>query len=316
MTQSAKKTQLLIANEFHAGTIEKLDEEFSTFKLWTRSRDEQQELIESLKESCKAVASASWQTNPLIYRLPELEIISCFGVGIDGIDLETTRSRHVKVTNTPGVLNDAVADIAIALILATQRNLINADQFVRAGSWPAGPFPLGRDLAGQTLGILGLGSIGEDIARRAETFKLNVAYHNRNQKNLHYKYYPSIKELAENSDILLCMLPGGSVTDAAVDLEVFHALGPEGTFLNVGRGTSVNEDHLIKALTSGLIAAAGLDVYRTEPKVRKELILMENVVLLPHIGSATMETRREMGNLVVKNLLAWQKGETLLTPVD
>ena len=316
MSRATNSIPLLIANAFHAETIDQLDANFDTHKLWLLSPTDQRRLIAQLKPVCKAVATASWQTSPLIYELPELEIVSCFGVGVDGIDFSITRSRKIAVTNTPNVLNDAVADIAMALIMATQRSLINADSHVRTGRWSTGPFPLGRSLAGQTLGIAGLGSIGEDIATRALASKMKIAYHNRHKKDLPFVYFESIEELARNSDILLCMLPGGADTENVINQNVFKALGPQGTFINVGRGSSVDEQALIHALRSGLIAGAGLDVYRNEPNVPEELIAMKNVVLLPHIGSATVETRREMGNLVVENLLAWSNDNPLLTPVD
>lgn len=315
MTDSRTRLPLLITNEFHRDTIGKLDTLFDTHKLWLLPPPGQDRLIEQLKPHCRAVATASWQTNPRIYDLPGLEIVSCFGVGVDGIDFDITRPRGITVTNTPNVLNDAVADIAIALILATQRDLVNADHHVRSGAWATGPFPLGRSLAGQTLGIVGLGSIGEDIARRAETFKLKIAYHNRHRKDLPYEYFPDIVSLSEHADILLCMLPGGDATSKVIDAKVFAALGKDGTFINVGRGTSVDEEALIHALRSSVIRSAGLDVYQNEPNIRQELLTLRNVVLLPHIGSATFETRTAMGDLVVDNLLAWADGSPLLTPV-
>ena len=310
------KTKLLIANEFHPETVEELDAQFECHKLWLLPPPDQKDLIDQLKPDCKAVATASWATNPLIYDLPELEIISCFGVGVDGIDFETTRSRHIFVTNTPKVLNDAVADIAVSLILATQRNLINADRFVRDGLWLEGSFPFGNSLAGKTLGILGLGNIGEEIVKRALPLKLKIAYHNRHRKNLPYPYYANAIELAANCDILLCMLPGGKETDKLVNREVLENLGPEGTFINVGRGSSVDDEALIWALQSKTIAGAALDVYNNEPHVHQELLAMKNVILLPHIGSATIETRTAMGQLVIDNLLAWAQRKPLLTPVD
>ncbi|MDT8429547.1 MAG: 2-hydroxyacid dehydrogenase, partial [Pseudomonadales bacterium] len=261
-------------------------------------------------------ATASWMTNPLIYTLPKLEIIACFGVGTDGIDFTITRERGIAVTNTPDVLNDAVADIAIALILATQRKLIQADRFVRAGQWLQEPFPFGSSLAGKTLGIIGLGSIGEEIVRRALPFKLKIAYHNRHPKPLPYTYCNTIEELAEISDILLCMLPGGRATEKLVNQQVFEKLGPQGTFINVGRGTSVDEAALVQALQDGSIAGAGLDVYSREPNVPQALLSMNNVVLLPHIGSATVETRKAMGQLVIDNLAAWRNGGELITLIE
>ena len=307
---------LLIANNFHQDTIEKLSSSFDATLFWTLNEPQQEELVVSRRGEIRAVATASWATNPLIYKLPNLEIIACFGVGVDGIDFDITRPRGIKVTNTPTVLNDAVADIAISLILATQRNLINADRFVRDNSWADGPFPFGKGLAGKTLGILGLGEIGEEIAERAKAFKLKIAYHNRSPKDIPFVYYSSAAELAAHSDILLSMLPGGTETHHLINADIFDNLGPEGTFINVGRGSTVDELALIAALQQGKIASAGLDVYECEPDVPDQLKLMKNVVLFPHIGSATVETRRAMGNLVINNLLAWQSKLPLLTPVD
>lgn len=310
------KTPLLIANEFHPDTIALLDEQYDTHKLWLLpSAQEQQALIARLAADCVAVATASWTTNPLIYQLPKLRIISCFGVGVDGIDFAITKARDIVVTNTPSVLNDAVADIAMALILATSRNLINSDAYVRRGQWLQAPFPLTSSLAGKTLGILGLGAIGEEIAMRALAFRMKVAYHNREPKDLPFPYYASMIALAQKSDILLSMLPGGVATDKIVDGEVFAALGPQGIFINVGRGSSVDENALIHALQNGVIAAAGLDVYAEEPKVPEALCALPNTVLFPHIGSATVETRRAMGHRVIDNLEAWFAGDHLLSPV-
>lgn len=310
----SKPLPLLIANNFHPETIAKLDAAYQTHKLWLLDSAGQQQLLDELKPACKAVATASWVTSPLIYQLPKLEIISCFGVGVDGIDFGITSKRKISVTNTPGVLDDAVADLALALILATQRNLINADRFVRTGDWRNGPFPFGTSLAGKTLGIIGLGNIGAAIVHRALPFKLKIAYHNRRPKAVPYTYCASINELADISDILLCMLPGGKETSKLINQEVFTHLGPQGTFINVGRGTSVDEVALIAALQNGTIAGAGLDVYSQEPNIPAELMNLHNVVLLPHIGSGTVETRRAMGQLLIDNLAAWCNTRPLLTP--
>lgn len=316
MTQEAQtKPPLLIANAFHPDTIALLDTLYDTHKLWLLAAPEQARLIATLAPTCEAVASASWATNPLIYQLPGLRMISCFGVGVDGIDFGITRSRGIQVTNTPTVLNDAVADIAMSLVLATARNLINADAWARSGQWQNGPFPFGSSLAGKTLGILGLGAIGEEIALRALAFRMKIAYHNRQKKDLPFRYCESIAELAGHSDILLSMLPGGETTEKIVDAAVLDALGPEGIFINVGRGSTVDEDALIAALRDKRIAAAGLDVYANEPRVPEALRALPNTVLFPHIGSATVETRRAMGQLVVDNLAAYFAGNALLTPV-
>lgn len=309
------RPHLLVTNPFHADTVAILDSQYQTHKLWLLdSASEQQALIARLAPVCRAVATASWATNPLIYQLPDLQIISCFGVGTDGIDFGITRARGIAVTNTPTVLNDAVADLAMGLVLATSRNLINADRYVRDGKWLKSPFPFAQSLAGKTLGILGLGAIGKEIASRALPFKMKIAYHNRHPANLPYEYCDSIESLARTSDILLSMLPGGAATEKLIGTAVFRALGPQGIFINVGRGTSVDEVALVSALQQGLIAGAGLDVYAREPHVPEELVGMSNVVLFPHIGSATVETRGAMGQLVVDNLDAYFQGRDLLTP--
>ncbi len=309
------KQQLLVVNAFHPETVAILDDTYATHHLWELESDEQAALIESLQGNCEAVATASWMCNDIIYQLESLKIISAFGVGVDAIDFEATGKAGIKVTNTPDVLNDAVADLAIALILATTRNLVNADKFVREGNWLQGPLPFGTGLAGKTLGIAGLGRIGEAIVARALPFGLNIAYHNRSPKDLPYPYHASLEELAAASDILLCMLPGGSATDNLINAAILDALGPTGIFINVGRGNSVDEQALYDSLASGRIAAAGLDVYKNEPNVPAQLLELDNLVLLPHIGSATVETRRAMGQLVIDNLAAYFAGQPLLTEV-
>ena len=307
---------ILIANAFDSETIVKLDEKYITHHLWEYAEKGKTELIRSLDGKCRAVATASWVCDERVYDLRSIKIIAAFGVGVEGINFLETKRKGIKVTNTPGVLNDAVADIAIALILTTMRNIINAEKFVRNNSWEKGPFPPSHSLAGKTLGIVGLGRIGDAIVHRALPFKMKIAYHNRSTKNLPYTYYPSILELANNSDILLCVLPGGEGTRKIIDGQVLQALGPEGIFINVGRGTSVDEKALMAALADGSIAGAGLDVLANEPHVPEPLRKMDNVVLLPHIGSATFETRAEMGDLLINNLEAYFSSKPLLSEVE
>lgn len=312
MTQ---KHDLLLVNDFHPETVAELDSRYHTHKLWELPVAQRPELIRQLNGKCRAAATASWRCDPLVYELASLEIISAFGVGVDGIDFDRTKTQGIRVSNTPDVLNDAVADLAVALILGSTRNLINADRFVRDQKWLKGPFPFGRGIAGKTLGIIGLGRIGEAIVQRVLPFKMNIAYHNRNPKNVPYNYYPTIAELAAQSDILLCLLPGGADTNNLINGEIFEQLGPDGVFINVGRGSTVDEDSLIDALQAGKIAAAGLDVYAEEPKVPAALRALDNVVLMPHIGSATVETRRAMGRLVMDNLQAYLSNQGLFSEV-
>ena len=317
MTKSNTSTQhLLIANEFHPETIAILDTLYTTHKLWLlESTQAQEALIAEIAPYCETVATASWTTNPLLYKLPKLKLIACFGGGGDGIEFQICKQRDIRVSNTPEVLNDAVADLAMGLVLSTSRNLINADAYARSGQWPLAPFAFGRSLTGKTLGIIGLGAIGEEIALRALAFRMKVAYHNRTRKDLPFPYHASIAELAQHSDILLCMLPGGFATEKIIGEEIFAALGPEGIFINVGRGSTIDQTALIHALQTKQIAAAGLDVYEQEPHIPEALTALSNVVLFPHIGSATVETRRAMGQLVIDNLNAYFNKHPLLTPV-
>ena len=311
----ATQEHVIIVNPFHPETLERLDSTYQTHHLWKLELPEQEQLLTSLDGQCRVAASASWNCDPVIYRLKSLKLIAAFGVGVDGIDFETTRKSNIRVTNTPGVLDDGVADLAMALILATMRNLIKANNFSRDGLWKEGPFPFGTSMAGKTLGIAGLGRIGSAIALRAEPFKVNIAYHNRQLKNVPYTFCESLEDLAEISDILVCVLPGGAETDNLINANVLKKLGPSGIFINVGRGNSVDDEALIEALNSGAIQAAGLDVYKNEPQIPDAYKILDNVILLPHIGSATEETRRAMGNLVFDNIRAFFEHDTLVSEV-
>ncbi|MEC9086625.1 MAG: 2-hydroxyacid dehydrogenase [Pseudomonadota bacterium] len=311
----ATQEHVIIVNPFHPETLERLDSTYQTHHLWKLELPEQEQLLVSLDGQCRVAASASWNCDPVIYRLKSLKLIAAFGVGVDGIDFETTRNLNIRVTNTPGVLDDGVADLAMALILATMRNLIKANNFSRDGLWKDGPFPFGTSMAGKTLGIAGLGRIGSAIALRAEPFKVNIAYHNRRLKHVPYTFCESLEDLAEISDILVCVLPGGAETNNLINANVLKKLGPSGIFINVGRGNSVDDGALIEALNTGAIQAAGLDVYKNEPQIPDAYKILDNVILLPHIGSATEETRRAMGNLVFDNIKAYFEHDTLVSEV-
>jgi len=256
-------------------------------------------------------------TDELIQRLPRLELIANFGVGYDSIDLEAATRHGIMVTNTPDVLNGEMADFAVGLLLATVRRFPQADRYLRSGVWSEGEqFPLSTSLRGRTIGIAGMGRIGKVLARRLEGFELPIAYFARHpQPDLPYPFYDDLCELAKAVDTLIILLPGGPETGGIVDAAVLSALGPEGILINVARGSVVDQHALIEALQSGVILAAGLDVFAEEPKVPPELLHMEQVVLLPHIGTATHYTRRRMGELVVKNVLSWFAGNGPVTPV-
>jgi hydroxypyruvate reductase len=252
----------------------------------------------------------------LIAALPALEVISVFGVGYDGIDVAAARGRGIQVTNTPDVLTDEVADLALALMLAVARKLPQADSYVRAGRWPAGAFPLTRKVSGARLGIVGLGRIGQAIARRGESLRMHIAYTARHAKpGLGYAYYPDAESLAAEVDFLVVITPGGAATRKLIDARVLRALGPKGYLINVARGSVVDESALVQALRDGVIAGAGLDVFENEPHVPPELMAMDNVVLTPHMASGTVQTRQAMADLALANLKAHFDGRDVLTPV-
>jgi lactate dehydrogenase-like 2-hydroxyacid dehydrogenase len=251
----------------------------------------------------------------LMRRLPNLEIVVSFGVGYDHIDAAWAGAHGIVVTNTPGVLDEDTADIAMALTLAAVRRLPQAERYLREGRWRNAPFPLTASLRGRAMGILGLGRIGKQIAIRAQAFGLAVAYHGRNaQDEAPYLYYPSLLRMAAACNILVVSAPGGAATRHIVDQEVMAALGPDGVLINIARGSLIDETALIEALKERRILAAGLDVYENEPNVPAALLELDNVVALPHVGSATRHTRRAMADLVVANLVSWIDGKGPLTP--
>jgi lactate dehydrogenase-like 2-hydroxyacid dehydrogenase len=248
---------------------------------------------------------------------PKLEIISSFGVGYDHIDARYAGEHGIIVTNTPDVLTEEVADIAMGLLIATLREFVKADRFLRAGHWASQQFPLSAgSLRDRTVGIVGMGRIGQAIARRLEASRVGVVYHSRSPAaGVSYRHYPDLIEMAKAVDTLVVIVPGGPSTAKMINADVLKALGPRGVIINVARGSVVDEDALIAALKSGTIMAAGLDVFAREPTVPDELRAMQNVVLLPHIGSASVVTRNAMDQLMVDNLNAWFAGKAPLTPI-
>jgi lactate dehydrogenase-like 2-hydroxyacid dehydrogenase len=249
----------------------------------------------------------------LLDALPALEIISVFGVGYDGVPVEYCRRRGIKVTNTPDVLTDDVADVAVALILMTGRGFVRANRFVHAGEWLKRGAELTTKLASRTVGILGLGRIGKAIAQRVSAMGMQVAYTGRKAQDVPYRYFPDLKALAAASDFLVVACPGGPATRNLVDAGILAALGKKGTLVNIARGSIVDEPALVAALAAGTIKGAGLDVFADEPNIPQPLYAMDNVVLLPHVGSATRETRQAMGDLCKANLDAWFAGKPLPT---
>jgi len=252
----------------------------------------------------------------LIARLPKLEVISVFGVGLDAVDLAAARERTLNVANTPGILADEVADLAIGLMLASARQIIDADRFVREHRWEKGPISFGRSVGGKTMGVVGLGGIGRAIADRGAAFRMRVLYTGpRAKPDVPYTYVADIVDLARQSDVLMVACKGGPETRHMISAAVLDALGPKGTLVNVARGSVVDEASLIKTLRDGQLGHAALDVFENEPHVPADLLALPNVIVQPHHGSGTVETRTAMGQLMIDNITAQLENRPLLTPV-
>ena len=309
-----KKTILALGSLLPA-EMKEVEKNFNLLKLW--KQDDPEEALHTYKNDIVGILSTAGGmgvTRRMIEGLPNLELIAQFGVGVDNLDLEAARERHITVTNTPDVLTNDTADTALALILATLRRIVEADVTVRTGGWR--PFPLGATMTGKRVGIIGLGRIGQAIAKRCEAFEMKIAYHGRSEKKeFAYQYYADLLQMATNVDVLVAACPGGAETHHIVNQKILKALGPEGFLINISRGSVINTEDLLIALSNRDIAGAGLDVYENEPEVPEALKSMDNVVLLPHIGSATLETRTAMGQLVLANIMAHFEGKAPLTPV-
>jgi lactate dehydrogenase-like 2-hydroxyacid dehydrogenase len=296
--------------------MERLQDEFKAIKLW-EAPDRDAALKAAAHIRGLAHFGHSKVDGALMDRLPKLEIVSNFGVGVDQIDLAAAKKRNIVVTNTPDVLNDCVADCALALTLNTLRKFPQAEAYLRSGYWaPKGPYPLTTSLGGKTMGILGLGRIGEAIAKRAQACGMKIRYHNRSKKNVPYPYDADAVTLAKNSDVLMVITPGGAGTLHMVNARVLDALGPQGFLVNVARGSVVDEPVLLRYLQEKKIAGAGLDVFEHEPKVPAEFYALDNCVLFPHVASATVETRKAMGDLQVENLHLHFAGKPVKTPIS
>lgn len=251
----------------------------------------------------------------VLARLPALEIISTFGVGYDGLPVAAAAARGIAVTNTPDVLNTAVAELCVGMLLGLLRQLPGADRFVRDGKWTQGVMPLGVSLAGKRVGIVGLGRIGKDIARRLEPFGVTLSYYGRSDQHIAYRYEGDLLQLAQDSDVLIVAAPGGPETDKLISAAVLDALGPSGYLVNIARGSLVDEAALIAALEARTLGGAALDVFEQEPHANARLAALGNVVLAPHLGSATVETRQAMMDLLLENLRCHFAGEAVPTPV-
>lgn len=295
---------------------QELEQRFRLHRLW--DFPSRRRFLEAHAGSIRAVVGDTkvGADAELIDALPGLEIVATFSVGLDKIDLGRCGEKGIRVTNTPDVLTDDVADIAIALMLGVLRKVCGCDAFVRSGKWKSGDFGLTAKFSGKSVGIVGLGRIGSAIAKRAEAFGCPISYCSRSEKpHVSYKYYPTAAELARHCRILVVACALTEETRRIVGREVLDALGPEGVLINVGRGAHVDEPELVAALLEGRLGGAGLDVYENEPEAAEELFPTDNVVLLPHVGSDTVETSTAMADLVVANLEAHFAGKPLLTPV-
>ena len=310
------KPEIVVAPRLLEPVMAELGENFVVHKLFEAR--EEQAFLGPLKDRIRGFASFTGYRVPaeLIAALPHLEIIATMSVGTDHIDLKAARARGIAVTYAPDVLTDCVADIGMALVLAVARRIVVADRFVRDGLWRKRAFPLATKVGGATMGILGLGRIGKAVAKRAEAFGMRVVYFGRRrQPDMPYPFFDDLKAMARASDYLMLAAPGGEATRHLVDASVIEALGPKGVIVNIARGSVVDEAAMVAALREGRLGGAGLDVYEDEPNVPAALMALDNVVLLPHLASATEATRLAMGRLMIKNLKAQFAGKPLITPV-
>jgi hydroxypyruvate reductase len=311
------KPEVLELIDVHPGTTARFDEGYVLHRLW--QAPERDRLIADVAPRVRAAVTNGivGMKGDLIEALPALEIIGVFGVGVDSVDLATARAKGIRVTNTPDVLTEGVAELAIALLLAVARRIPFNDRYVRAGRWPKEGDPaLSSSLAGRRLGVVGLGRIGRRVAQLAEAFGMEICYGGpRRKDDVAWRYYDDLVDMARDADSLMVTCRGGAETAGLIGREVIEALGPDGWLINVSRGSVLDEPALVEALLGGRLGAAGLDVFASEPRVPEALLGLDNVVLQPHQGSASEETRGAMGRLVLDNLEAHFAGRPLLTPV-
>lgn len=310
-----KKT-ILALGPLLAAEMDTLEEHFNVIKLW--DSDKPDDVIQANSADIQGILStynSGGVSGRLMDALPNLEVISQFGVGYDNIDLASAAKRGISVTNTPDVLTDDTADVALFLMLNVARRAVEGDMFVRVGRWQNGGMPLATSISGKTVAVIGLGKIGKAIAQRAAAFNTKIIYNSRSKKDVPYEYYPDLMECAKAADFMILACAGGLETHNMIDYGILEALGPKGYLINIARGSVVNEEDLLLALHNQKIAGAGLDVFANEPYVPEAMLKMDNVVLSPHVGSNTHETRAVMGQLVVDNIVAHFEGDELLTPV-
>lgn len=310
------RPDILMLAPMAADVTATLDAAYTVHRLW--QAPDREALLAEIGPRIRAAATTGHTPCPpsLMDKLPNLGLVASFGVGYDALDVPAAAARGVTITNTPDVLNDAVAEITIGMMIALAREIIPADRHVRDGRWPGGNYPLTAQLTGSSVGILGLGRIGKRIAEVCSTFRMQVAYHGRReQPDQPYRYFSDLVDMAREVDWLVVIAPSTPQTAGVVSRQVMEALGPDGRLVNVARGNLVDEPALVDLLQSGRLGGAALDVFVNEPQVPDALYTLKNVVLQPHQGSATHITRRAMGDLVARNIAAFFAGAPLLTPV-
>ncbi|MET3794419.1 2-hydroxyacid dehydrogenase [Aquamicrobium terrae] len=315
MPASTEPATILVSGKVHDHVVARIDE---AFRLIHIERPDPSLLSPQDIAAVRGISAFGGIDAAFIDTFPNLEIIANFGVGYDSVDAAHAGAKGIMVTNTPDVLTEEVADLTVALLLATLREVPKAEAWLRQGKWVSeGNYrfsPL--SLRGRHIGIFGLGRIGLAVAKRLEAFGVSIAYHNRRPaEGVAYSYHPTLKGLAAAVDTLICIAPGGAATEKAINAEILAALGPEGVLINTGRGSTVDEAALAAALRDGTIAAAGLDVFADEPNAPQALLDAPNTVLLPHVASASVATRRAMADLCVDNLVSWFGARRALTPV-
>ena len=307
-------TTILIPGQLHPHAVERVSAAFNVVRI---EKADASLLSEEDRAKVKGMAVSTGINAAFMDAFPNLEIVASFGVGYDHVDARHAATKGIVVTITPDVLTDEVADTAVGLLINTVRELPKAEAWLREGKWvSSGNYPLTGTLRGRSVGIFGLGRIGLAVARRLEAFGLPISYHNRRPVDgVRYKYYPTLVELAGAVDTLVSVAPGGASTEKAINAEVLSALGPEGVFVNVGRGSVVDEVALGNALHDGTILAAGLDVFANEPNVPEAILKAGNTSLLPHVGSGTVHTRQAMAGLVADNIQSWFGTGKAVSPV-
>ncbi len=312
------KPNLLLVGGVYAPTLAALEAQYQVHRFFEASSDEARaSMLAHVAPHCEVVVTNGGRgiEAALMRQLPKLKLVAVFGVGTDAVDLVHAKANGIGVSNTPDVLTDDVADLALALLLAAVRQVPAGDRFVREGAWLKGAMPLTTSLQGRKVGVVGMGRIGQAIAKRVSAFNTEVAYFGPRAKPVDYRFEADIVALASWADVLIAALPGGKSTEKQISRAALTALGANGVFVNIARGSVVDQEALIELLASNQLGGAGLDVFNDEPRVPASLVAMPHVVLMPHVGSGTFATRQAMGQLVLDNVAAYLAGKPLVTPV-